>query len=210
MPELRNYIILSLTPFKILFYKTTSINITESKVQYSQNATATTHSLTSVAMAMAPDESEHDEQHLLRMELISIEPQKMKQKPSDFVSKINRPLLDFLSNSAAFEAFMVYLSHEFSMENLLSFVEFLQFQKYVDTKTEVKKRKELLCDIFKLPDTVPLSVIVYDEELDIKTKACLLYDKYIGNDSIYTINISFRVKYRVTKVVDGYSKMESD
>ena len=102
---------------------------------------------------------------------------------------------------------MIYLSHEFSMENLLSFVEFLQFQRYVADKMEcedVKGNKQLLCNMLILPDTVPLSEIVHDESIGIKKTAYLLYEKYIDDNAIYMINIPFRAKQKINKIMQKY------
>ena len=146
-------------------------------------------------------------QFALSRELIQIQPERqyMKVENSEMEAQ---DLTELLMNSVAFEAFMTHLCHEFSMENLLSLVEFLQFQKYManqigyyDDKDMNKDGNEeeegLLCDIVVLPDIVPFSAIVTDIDLNVKEKAYALYQKYIGDESVYTINISFRVRSKL-------------
>ena len=63
-----------------------------------------------------------------------------------------------------------------------------------------------MCDVIVLPDTVPCSAIVTDVNLSIKEKAYDLYQKYIGNESIYSINISFRVRLALNKYFENYDE----
>ena len=155
----------------------------------------------------------------LSRELIQIQPERQYIKVEN--SELETKSLDeLLTNSVAFEAFMTHLCHEFSMENLLSLVEFLQFQKYmaneigyyddIDMDNDENK-EELLCDIVVLPDIVPFSAIVTDIDLNVKEKAYALYEKYIGDESVYTINISFRVRSKLNKYMkDQYEWMENN
>ena len=148
----------------------------------------------------------------INMELVEVRPKNAGRQTKEYVSKIEKSLLEFLSNSLAFEAFMTYLSYEFSMENLLSFVEFVQFQKYAaDTmgRASIQREEDLLCDMLILPDTVPLSEIVHDGNMCLKKKALLLYQKYIADGSIYMINIPFRVKQELRQIMDQY-RMDID
>ena len=196
------------------YWVNTKMNKIISKDRYKTTKIQIFHTISSSKSLLDDNDGEcvHVSDGSLKLELIEIEPKSVKRKTQEYISNISKPLLAFLSNSVAFESFMIYLSHEFSMENLLSFVEFLQFQKYVADKMDPKRgsseingtKKPLLCDMIQLPDTVPLSEIVYDESLGIKKKAYLLYKKYICDESVYMINISFRVKQKVSKIMKQY------
>eukprot|EP01084_Bolivina_argentea_P070531 128228_1 len=143
----------------------------------------------------------------LKTKVIEIEPTMQKMSTVDYSINISKPLLEFLSHTIAFSAFMTHLSYELSLENILSFVEFLQFQKYVLKQiNDNENEQQLLCDIVVLPDTVPLSAIVYDDKIDIKHKAYLLYKKYISDDSPYTINISWKTRKNVMDLMRYYDQ----
>eukprot|EP01083_Nonionella_stella_P041537 112564_1 len=110
---------------------------------------------------------------------------------------------DVMRESESLNAFMQYLLEEFSMECLLSVLEFEQFKAHLMDTLKV----ECTCsDIAKIEfaDDVPLSDIVYkdvtgDGVLEFKIKAYHLYRKYIASSSEFAINISSRTK----KILDG-------
>ena len=117
-----------------------------------------------------------------------------------------------LANESAIHAFMVHLSKEYSMEVLLSYIEFIQFQKYVTDRLQDEKLRSEVLDKTKLTDfefpaNIPLSEIIESEQqivIDVsdsvdvndmllneaKIKAHKLYNKYIDTGSEFEINIS--------------------
>jgi len=115
-----------------------------------------------------------------------------------------------LTKDNYFTAFMVHLSAEFSMELLLSLVEFIQFkqaikgancsmkgtQQIVTVTTDSIGPQESNIDVddpfvnIELPDCVPESSIVHNENDSFQIKARKLYEKYIKIGSEYEINIA--------------------
>eukprot|EP01084_Bolivina_argentea_P155635 271209_1 len=110
---------------------------------------------------------------------------------------------DIFGNEKIFHLFMVHLSSEYSMECLLSVIEFIQFQKYIIDRDELNidqnilKNEILFIDI-EFPSNVPMSGIVNrnddeyqnDRMLEYKKKAYNLWEKYIEERSYFEINIS--------------------
>merc|ERR1712187_390068 len=88
------------------------------------------------------------------------------RRPNDTAIKFD----EILSRNDYFMAFMVHLSNEFSMELLLSLVEFIQFKQAIRAQQQIVGGGEDFSDI-KLPDCVPESSIVHNEAHDFKTKA---------------------------------------
>ena len=120
---------------------------------------------------------------------------------SDTNSSITLEMI--LANEKSLNLFINHLSKEYSLEILLSTIEFVQFQKYLqphlnqDTLLDVKKEN---CDgikILKFPSNVPRSEII--ESNDMKEQSVLeiskhvargLYNKYIAIASEFEVNIS--------------------
>ena len=145
----------------------------------------------------------------LSVNLLEIEPrQQPRFTDTKRAEKLMKQNLDeLLAHPFGFESFMQHLSREFSMENLLSLVEFLQFQKYVAEEIgyyDKDDAEKILCDELVLSKEVPLSGIVYDEEMDLKNKAYAIYTKYIDNRAEYSINISYLVRQKLVNLMDNY------
>ena len=116
-------------------------------------------------------------------------------------------------------AFMVHLSKEYSMEILLSFIEFNQFQKYIRTQME-RNGIEIPdgIELSEFPANVPKSQIVEGTADDIvmiidsnkddtfidnaKIKAHQLYQKYVKPGSEFEINISFQERNKLSNLLD--------
>ena len=145
----------------------------------------------------------------LSVNLIEIQPKTPKYVHDESI--ISKDLSELLSHPIAFESFMAHLCHEFSMESLLSMVEFLQFQKYVAEEIGYYNKigyEQLLCDVLVLSGEVPLSAIVYNEHISLKDKAYKIYQKYIKHGAIYAINISHRVRQKLIDLMDNYDFWE--
>lgn len=95
------------------------------------------------------------------------------RKDKDKDPELKRIKLDHvLKNKFGYDAFIQHLSKEFSMENLLSMTEFLQFKYYVHRKAEKSvMNKDLRRWFNMLPlDSLPRSEIVYaGEEEEMKS-----------------------------------------
>ena len=68
-----------------------------------------------------------------------------------------------LANENTIHAFMVHLSKEYSMEVLLSYIEFCQYQKYV--LQHMEHEQESTVEITDFPSNIPLSEIIEADEL---------------------------------------------
>eukprot|EP01084_Bolivina_argentea_P156145 272111_1 len=119
-------------------------------------------------------------------------------------------LEQILSNEQSLHMFMIHLSKEWSMECLLSLIEFHQFEKYLIKKMFEMEYNNL--DIPKIkcidfPENIPNSLIVEmvendsknnsDTEFCAKMKAHKLYEKYILTGSEFEINISGVMKQSI-------------
>eukprot|EP01083_Nonionella_stella_P070627 189079_1 len=115
-----------------------------------------------------------------------------------------RRMVAILANKDALHLFMLHLSHEYSMEVLLSFIEFSQYLDYLKTLDpkqieEASSHSSMEDDELNsllLSDSVPISSIVGNTEEDhgFKQKAHQLFCKYIARGSEYEINISGRLR----------------
>ena len=81
------------------------------------------------------------------------------------------------------------------MENLLAFIELVQFKGYVQDKLNLTYLKTDNNLIMNFPSNIPFSAILEETEStvviqDIKLKACRIYQKYVAVGSQYEINIS--------------------
>ena len=137
--------------------------------------------------------------------LIEIQPKTPRIYQNDKL--VSKDLSELLVHPIAFESFMNHLCHEFSMENLLSLVEFLQFQKYVAEEIGYYNKighEQLLCDVLVLSGEVPLSAIVYNDGMNLKDKAYNIYKKYIANGAMYSINIAHIKRQKLINLMDNY------
>merc|ERR1712228_162369 len=114
-------------------------------------------------------------------------------------------LNDILNNVDTIHLFMIHLSNEYSIECLLSFIEFWQYIEYlkvnIRNKLETKEitdndDKPYIALTVELPDTLVQSKIVTNLDTDYKRKAYDLYTKYIVIGCAYEINISGHLRQK--------------
>eukprot|EP01084_Bolivina_argentea_P258959 436779_1 len=108
-------------------------------------------------------------------------------------------------------SFMEHLSREFSNECLLSMIEFIQYRNTIKSADHDNHTKNALIDArlneelreIKLPLDIPKSSIVFDNELNDKAKAELLYNKYIKIGCEYEINISSKNRNALAEIFEN-------
>lgn len=129
-------------------------------------------------------------------------------------------LTAILSHNKGFELFMRHLSTEFSLENLLSLVEFLQFQEMMyqciinndQFNDFLDMNQTLWFQKISLPTNVPKSYLIYEGQsvedmletlCDIdetqfigimKKMGYRLFLKYIANSAEFEVNIAYRTR----------------
>lgn len=140
-------------------------------------------------------------------------------------SRIRRIKVDeMLQDCHMVEAFMAHLSHEFSVELLLSLIEFKQFKEYAERErdslypvistvptpdtpedneyqmmntTKIKGMGRIKVQMNGMAPNIPLSSIVYDAEDSLREKARKLVEKYVVFGSEYEINIAGPLRNRL-------------
>ena len=141
----------------------------------------------------------------------------------------NIKLSSVIQNGKSFDLFMIHLSMEFSMECLLSFVEFVQFKQHMYnhitinntyTISESEKDKYIGFDQdldIKFPDNVPKSSIVYSEDngtinfnQNNRIIAKKLYAKYIEIKSEFEINIPHKMRQKLKAFFDNSRYMTNN
>eukprot|EP01084_Bolivina_argentea_P253526 425885_1 len=133
---------------------------------------------------------------------------------------VNITLEMILSNEQCLHLFMTHLSTEWSMEILLSCIEFNQFQKFLVEHINDKQILEKV-KIINFPDTLPQSQIVssikymndddkyFDEDAflnGVKIKAHRLYNKYIASGE-FEVNISGMMKDKLSNVLSNLKSL---
>eukprot|EP01083_Nonionella_stella_P030824 84432_1 len=114
------------------------------------------------------------------------------------------------SHHKSLNLFVVHLSKEFSMECLLSFIEFTQFQRYLlSMNTNENSKLHTIKDrdgksnlLMGFPLNTPQSEIITkihatktsDIMTEVKLKAYALYHKYIAEQSEWEINLNYTQK----------------
>ena len=83
------------------------------------------------------------------------------------------------------------------MEILLSLLEIHQFQEYIISSNDKLQMNEV--QRLKLPEDLPKSVIVYDEELSLNKKAWRIWHKYMVEGGEYEINISWKLRQQLRR-----------
>ena len=76
----------------------------------------------------------------------------------------------------------------YSIENLISFVEFNQFKLFYLSDNENDSSMKIK---FEVCPNVPKSEIVYDPELSIEEKIVKLCEKYVLSNAPHALNISW-------------------
>lgn len=117
-------------------------------------------------------------------------------------------LEQILMNKHALHQFMQHLFTEYSIECLISFIEFTQFQKYILQNGHGKENNVKMDDIHS---DIPKSNIFdndkqyfdSDEEFlkDVKLKSNLLYNKYIKTECELELNISSEMRQELTDIL---------
>eukprot|EP01084_Bolivina_argentea_P040922 75520_1 len=150
--------------------------------------------------------TESEEKH----ELLDIVPPKIDlDAPVDE----NWTLFSILSHTQCFQCFIQHLSREFSIECLLSFVEFIQFEAYILEHKNIDSVNgdtvNRLCDEVTFSKDIPKSKIVYGENindnsiLDLCRIICeKLYDKYIKIEAEYETNVSSRLRQKFEVMIN--------
>eukprot|EP01083_Nonionella_stella_P189749 702370_1 len=140
----------------------------------------------------------------------------------DFVIRLD----DILSNKRAVHLFMVYLTTEFSIECLLSFIEIAQFEKYILESMEDEEaltlRSPPIIEHVIMHSNIPESLILQnklsvqprdsakpsDKQLfDAKIRAHQMYNKYIRIGSEFEINISSLMRKRLMDLLDDKQRL---
>eukprot|EP00485_Elphidium_margaritaceum_P016821 CAMPEP_0202725010 /NCGR_PEP_ID=MMETSP1385-20130828/178531_1 /ASSEMBLY_ACC=CAM_ASM_000861 /TAXON_ID=933848 /ORGANISM="Elphidium margaritaceum" /LENGTH=219 /DNA_ID=CAMNT_0049390865 /DNA_START=1 /DNA_END=663 /DNA_ORIENTATION=+ len=123
------------------------------------------------------------------------------------------PFEQILSSELSLNAFMAHLIKEFSIESLLSLIEFCQFRNYGMESFHIEAASLAQIEIdWPVHAKLPLSDIVHanaqseiaDEFASYKHKAHALYVKYIVKDADFEINISYRLKQKLHRLMDDY------
>eukprot|EP01083_Nonionella_stella_P090838 253837_1 len=112
-------------------------------------------------------------------------------------------LIQILSQKVTFELFMNHLLSEFSSEALLCIIECLQWKEFIQAQSNETLLLDPLVSELALPtddDEFPQSTIVYDAQLELDEKFCLLIEKYIRFNAIYQVNISYRPRDQLNRV----------
>jgi len=120
-----------------------------------------------------------------------------------------------LSDKDTIDQFMKYLSREFSMENLLSYIEFTQYMQNVKDSHEVNEEISEDINLIQFPENVPMSSIVgnqwvlsINDKLDNdKVRAHKIYDKYIKTGSEFEINVPWDVRKKCALKMDDLRTM---
>ena len=144
---------------------------------------------------------------------------------------VNIKLGDILCNEKGFESFILHLSGEFSIENLLCLVELCQFQMFIyqyllnnniinEYDNDDTNKLLIFGTSIIWPLNVPKSIIVFgenekDDEMDYdddmqfyyicKIKAKKLFEKYINTSSEYEVNLSYSVRNKLLSLMRNES-----
>lgn len=129
---------------------------------------------------------------------------------------IDITLYQVLGHIKSFELYMVHLSKEFSLECLLSLIEFVEYQKLIlqliTNDDSNNNNDSLWCNMIKLPEYVPRSAIVYGDAKgknrieNCKIKGWCLYIKYIQEGSDFEINIPGEMRRKYKRLMEDYDE----
>ena len=170
--------------------------------------------------------------HIKRQEKILYEIELQRKVTGTDIS-----LEEIFRNNDLFNLYMQHLIKEFSMECLLSLVEFTQYKQHA-IQIFMIDDNEFQQDIsFDFPADVPLSDIVYGDISGVKSEAMLriesnstgnasvsaplevnnmeifknkaheLYLKYVAMGSEFEINVSYRTRLGMDKIFGNYDKL---
>lgn len=104
--------------------------------------------------------------------------------------------------------FMRYLCRSFCVENMLFLIEIMQFKQEVINKYDGKINDKnvgvlyVLYDLNQDKNDIPKSGIVYNEHnLSINQQILKLYEKYIDENALFQINISYEIRMKIARIV---------
>lgn len=122
-----------------------------------------------------------------------------------------------LASANGFSSFMCHCFKEFSAENLLSVLEFTQYQIWICSNVIMVEGMDDIRAVFpyilKLPmDELPKSTLVYEEDEEkydmnydlMYDRIQKLYVKYIGGSGEFELNLSYGLKKSVDKNMAVY------
>ena len=131
-------------------------------------------------------------------------------------------LMYILRRDDLFDLFMQHLIKELSMENLLAFIEFVQFKNLVITTFNIDRNNIGDNFEFTFPANVPISDIVGvydinnanktdqqtglmdDTQTKFKMKAHKLYEKYVKDGSEFELNLPYRIVSGLDEIMGDY------
>eukprot|EP01083_Nonionella_stella_P046685 124990_1 len=129
---------------------------------------------------------------------------------------VGMQIVDILQDKRLIDLFVQQMIKEFSVECVLSLIEFQQFKAFAMDKLKINRAdyatNEKSNALITFPDGVPLSDIVYGEETEsepmatLKIKAHKLYLKYIADASEFEINISWRRRAHLHHLMGDYDQ----
>eukprot|EP01083_Nonionella_stella_P155496 502394_1 len=139
----------------------------------------------------------------------------LKYIKTDRVSVTSEPdeLEDIFNDTDKLNQFMQHLIKEFSMECLLSVIEFQQYKQAAMNVFDLDI-KEHFATVTYSHEHVPQSDIVFDDtnasEEDVKSafkrKAYKLYQKYVEPRSPFELNISAQRRYKLIEYMEHYDQ----
>ena len=122
-------------------------------------------------------------------------------------SSCNITVEAIMSNETAICLFIQHLMREYSVEVMLAYIEFSQFQEYLsDAMPLATIIKMKTCDF---PSCIPTSDIIKSDD-GAKLKAHLLYMKYIASQSEYEINIASSERNRLFEIFEDLDHLLSE
>ena len=152
------------------------------------------------------------------MEMVNTTTPETTNSPTPNISSFTDITLNtIMRNKQAFHLFMKHLGKEYSMECLLSFIEFTQFQNYLygHIDNENKNNDFVPDKRITLAENIPISAIIEQEEVlsddgkddffvaQAKIKAHRLYNKYVRIGAEFEINISSTERRKIKNILES-------
>eukprot|EP01083_Nonionella_stella_P039946 108641_1 len=149
----------------------------------------------------------------------TMQPHAVQQSNSSTTySRVKLPTI--LNEQGLYDMFMQHLMSEFSLENLLAFTEFMQYQhcayKAFNLEYKESTNSHHLQRIPNFIENAPKSSIVYQNAVNesdeqtkmnsLKTKAHSLYLKYVREGAQFEINISFNERFKLINLMSDKEK----
>eukprot|EP01084_Bolivina_argentea_P174256 301855_1 len=132
------------------------------------------------------------------------------QLESNYRQKITPQMV--MAKEKSLHLFMEHLSKEYSMEILLSYIEFTHYQSFL--VPSISDSESLMkVEIVEFPSNIPMSEIIttnYCDDnvlMEAKIKANKLYHKYIEMMSEFQINISGEMREKLENTLDDLDEL---